>query len=66
MPVMRATELTDEHWQGLQPLLPPRRTRGCPRGNHHNTLNGILYGLWLSIIRYLSFREDLSSRHLGE
>jgi transposase len=42
---MRATELTDEQWQLLEPLLPPRRPRGRPRADDRNTLNGILYVL---------------------
>jgi len=42
---MRATELTDEQWQLLEPLLPPRRPRGRPRADDRNTLNGILVRL---------------------
>jgi transposase len=43
---MRMTELTDEQWQRLQPLLPPpREGRGRPRADDRNTLNGILYVL---------------------
>ena len=42
---MRTTELIDEHWESLQPLLPPRQKRGRPRADDRKTLNGILYVL---------------------
>ncbi len=42
---MRNTELTDEQWESLAPLLPPRRPRGRPRADDRKTLNGILYVL---------------------
>ena len=43
---MRTTELTDEQWHRLKPLLPPRRQgRGRPRADDRRTLNGILYVL---------------------
>src|ERR687898_1785643 len=42
---MRNTELTDEQWGSLAPLLPPRRPRGRPRADDRKTLNGILYVL---------------------
>ena len=43
---MRTTELTDEQWRHLEPLLPsPRKGRGRPRADNRNTLNGILYVL---------------------
>ncbi len=42
---MRNTELTDEQWESLAPLLPPRRLRGRPRADDRKTLNGILYVL---------------------
>ena len=42
---MRNTELTDEPWEILAPLLPPRLPRGCPRADDRKTLNGILYVL---------------------
>ena len=41
--LMRTTELTDEQWQQLRPLLPlPRKGRGRPRADDRQTLNGIL------------------------
>jgi transposase len=44
--LMRKTELTDEQWQHLRPLLPlPRKGRGRPRADDRQTLNGILYVL---------------------
>lgn len=44
--LMRKTELTDEQWQHLRPLLPPpRKGRGRPRADDRKTLNGILYVL---------------------
>jgi transposase len=40
---MRTTELTDEQWLRLEPLLPPsRQGRGRPRADDRKTLNGIL------------------------
>ncbi len=42
---MRTTDLTDEQWQRLEPLLPPRQKRGRPRADDRKTLNGILYVL---------------------
>jgi transposase len=43
---MRTTELTNEQWQRLQPLLPPpRKGRGRPRADDRRTLNGVLYVL---------------------
>ena len=42
---MRNTEPTDEPWEILAPLLPPRLPRGCPRADDRKTLNGILYVL---------------------
>lgn len=43
---MKTTELTDEQWRRLKPLLPsPREGRGHPRADDRQTLNGILYVL---------------------
>lgn len=42
---MRTTDLTDEQWHRLEPLLPPRQKRGRPRADDRTTLNGILYVL---------------------
>ena len=43
---MRKTELSDEQWQRIEPLLPPpRQGRGRPRADDRKTLNGILYVL---------------------
>lgn len=42
---MRTTELIDEQWESLQPLLPPRQKRGRPRADDRKILNGILYVL---------------------
>src|SRR5215211_4999887 len=43
---MRTTELTDEQWLRLEPLLPPpRQGRGRPRADDRKTLNGILHVL---------------------
>jgi len=43
--LMRTTELTDEQWERLEPLLPPRKKRGRPRADERRTLNGVLYVL---------------------
>ena len=42
---MRKTELVDEQWQCLEPLLPPPKRCGRPRADDRKTLNGILYVL---------------------
>ena len=43
---MGPTELTDQPWQDLKPLLPPpRKGRGRPRVEDRKTLNGIMYVL---------------------
>ena len=43
---MRDTELTDEQWERIRPLLPPpRKGRGRPRADDRKVLNGILYVL---------------------
>ncbi len=42
---MRTTELTDEQWKHLEPLLPPHKGRGRPRADDRKTLNGILFVL---------------------
>ena len=38
-----ATDLTDEQWAVLDPLLPPPQHRGRPRADLREVLNGILY-----------------------
>ena len=43
---MKMTELTDERWRRIEPLLPPpRQGRGRPRADDRKTLNGILHVL---------------------
>ena len=43
---MSRHDLTDEQWHILEPLLPKRTsTRGRPRADDRQTLNGILYVL---------------------
>jgi transposase len=42
---MRKTELANEQWQRLKPLLPPLKSHGRPRADDRKTLNGILYVL---------------------
>jgi transposase len=42
----RREELSDEHWDLIQPLLPPARTgQGRPRRDDREVLNGILWVL---------------------
>jgi hypothetical protein len=42
--LMRATELTDEQWDCLKPLLAPDTEAGTrPRANDRRTLNAVLY-----------------------
>ena len=43
--LMRTTELPNEQWERLEPLLPPRKKRGRPRADDRRTLNGVLYVL---------------------
>jgi transposase len=44
--LMRTTELTDEQWKHLEPLLPPpHKGKGRPRADDRKTLNGILFVL---------------------
>ena len=43
--MVRRHELSDEEWALLEPLLPPRETRGRPFHEHRLILNGMLY--WL-------------------
>ena len=43
--MVRRHELSDEEWALLEPLLPPRETRGCYYRDHRTVLNGMLY--WL-------------------
>lgn len=37
------TDLTNEQWQALEPLLPRQGPMGRPRADDRRTLNGILY-----------------------
>jgi transposase len=39
---MEFRELSDEQWQFIQPLLPPRARTGRPRADDRRTLKGIL------------------------
>src|SRR5919205_3075050 len=39
------TDLTDEQWLILAPLLLPRKPRGRPRVDDRRTINGVLWGL---------------------
>ena len=48
--------LSDEQWQFIQPLLPPKARTRRPRADHRRTLGGILYLLttgcrWVDISR---------------
>lgn len=39
------SDLRDKEWGLLEPLLPPKKTRGRPRADDRQTINGILYVL---------------------
>lgn len=39
------TELTDEQWKLIKPLLPERGRMGRPRADDRKTINGILWVL---------------------
>ena len=41
----RDTELTEEQWNFIKPLLPVQRGRGRPRADDRKTLDGILFVL---------------------
>ncbi|MCY7340516.1 MAG: transposase [Pseudonocardia sp.] len=49
-------ELTDEQWQAIEPLLPPSGTKGRPRVDDRQVINGMPYkprpgspgGIWPS------------------
>lgn len=58
---MRDCDLTDEQWQLIQPLLPPRKKRGRPRVDDRQVLNGILYVLRTGIPW-----NDLPQRYSGD
>jgi transposase len=56
---MRRHELTDEQWDRLDPLLPPRRpSTGRPALDHRTILNGILW-----ILRTGAPWRDLPERY---
>lgn len=42
---MSRYDLTDQQWQRLQPLLPPRKKEGRPRAEDRHILNGIRWVL---------------------
>ena len=58
---MTETELADEQWERIRPLLPPtRRGRGRPWAGDRKVLNGILYVLrtgcrWEDVSREYAF-----------
>jgi transposase len=39
------SDVTQEQWDRIQPLLPPPAHTGRPRADDRNTLNGVLYVL---------------------
>ena len=56
---MRFSELTDDQWALIEPLLPPReKKRGKPRADDRRTINAILYIL-ITGCRWM----DLPSRY---
>lgn len=42
---MEFRELSQEQWEFITPLLPPKARTGRPRADDRKTLNGILYVL---------------------
>jgi transposase len=42
---MEFHELSDEEWEIIEPLLPPKAKVGRPRADDRMVLNGILYVL---------------------
>jgi len=42
---MEFRELSDEEWELIKPLLPPKAKTGRPRADDRRVLNGILYVL---------------------
>jgi transposase len=45
MATATSTELTNEQWKLIEPLLPGKASTGRPRADDRNTLNGILWVL---------------------
>lgn len=45
LPGRALSDVTDEEWRTLAPLLPPLKQRGRPRADDRRTLNGIFYVL---------------------
>jgi len=43
--LMEFRELSDEEWELIKPLLPPKAKIGRPRADDRRVLNGILYVL---------------------
>lgn len=45
LPGRASSDLTDEEWQTIRPLLPSPKKRGRPRADDRRTLNGIFFVL---------------------
>ena len=65
---MSNTELSDEQWERLRPLLPPQKSRtGRPARDHRTVINGILWVLrtgcpWRSLPECYGSWKTVSSR----
>jgi transposase len=59
---MEFRELSDEEWEVIKPLLPPRSRVGGPRADDRRIINGILYVLttgcrWMDMsLKYGSYK----------
>ena len=66
---MEFRELSDDEWELIKPLLPPRARTGRPRADDRLVLNGILYVLmtgcrWMDMpIRYGSHKTAWKRRN---
>ncbi len=64
----RPSELTQQQWNRLQPLLPPEKPHtGCPSKDHRTVINGILWILrtgapWRDLPRRYGAWQTVSGR----
>jgi len=70
---MKFRVLSDDEWELIRPLLPPRAKVGRPMTNDRNVINGILYVLttgcrWMNISMGITqlHSEDLRDGRMKE
>ncbi len=57
---MEFRELSDEQWEFIRPLLPPKAGTGRPTADDRRTLNGILYVL-ITGCRWMDMPQEYGS-----